>query len=775
MALIEIKIARDQFVQLGLALSKASAIPDPTLEVLGDDRLITSFKWVGFELGVQPAGLDPPQGKVAALAKVEIGHASLAELEANPAATTVTNASATIFVSALYKGPQCWLVLELIRIDVPGRPTTARFDSTGSKRFGRPPVARQSLETEAVLAGTNIAWTAVLLSAGAVTIRVATRPTDAVLAPPVAEELITEEGRDWVIRISPEFFTDLLLDQLNIAVNPPPAGCAVEDSPSVGWGLVAVGGQYGFGAAGSFGLVKSEDGMFGSVNVSVTIAASLLLIPDVSTGQLTARLQITADPSSWDSFRVWLAKGAFLAALPFAGSVLPAFGVAIGGLAIIGDIIGAETSKTVKEKSIAGFTMVSSGDAHVIHQQVQNLPDPGPESSISAATVGPDGLVASGSWNIFAVVTHKVTFAPPGGTTLKGAWAAGFDCKLWNASYELQRIHVTDEIWTVDQSAKLFEREVEIFETSIVVPTQHWRIDYPPAVVDQWVQVIGDAESTTVQLPAPDIFEDGDGNIHLSQPVGHLVVGLLPPAGHIWLHSSAGLRRYEIGAVVSPPDPPSGAELAQMVVNCKNWGQRWVTPEMVAKWLPNPPPFDYGHEPLRQWMLSLDGVPVGGNIAVYEVRDGERTRLAASFAADRPLPVTIEVITDRHTELEIEHDLNIAPRHARLSQRWLLPTSTTVTDSQAIQLSRSGQNVEVEFAPPPTKLLRNSPTQDTRRPAVGSPLSLNLSAGKVAAVHGNRAVIAYPFGGASTRRTQRANPIDSVERPETHDVPPTSP
>src|SRR6185436_10033275 len=177
--------------------------------------------------------------------------------------------------------------------------------------------------------------------------------------------------------------------------------------------------------------------------------ARLLPIPDAATKTLTVRLELASDASDWDSFRCWLAKGGAFSALlgPVVG-----LGLGLTTLAITGSTIGGEAGKAVTDKPAGpGFVKVSGDDEHTVYELKTPLPDLGSTSTIHVATSGPEGVIIAGSLLVIAPAVHAPAFTPPGGTTLPGAWATGFRCSegQWRAQFELQRIHVLDNVLAV--------------------------------------------------------------------------------------------------------------------------------------------------------------------------------------------------------------------------------------------------------------------------------------------------------------------------------------
>lgn len=750
MGLIEIEIDRMNFQYLVTFLVRKSAIPDPTFEVLGDDRLIRSFDCANVSLGDIAPGLEPPPGIIAAKVDVSIGHASVAELEADPTAKTVTQATGWVYVSlvpipgklnfVVTKGKSL-LIADLIRIDVPGRPITERFDSPNSRRWGRQPLGSLPIPLPAIVHSSPVTGSAVMLSEKAATIRVATAWQNIFDAP--ADRLVALESL-WDLRVSPEVFTELLMDALQKSVTPaPPGGAELIEAPSVNWaqtsvargpgGAVGLGDVFGWGAVGSYRLKKHK--ACGDADVSVTVHTTLLPVPDYSNQTLTIYLEISADADDGTTFTCWLENlGVWTGLAGFFTEGVFAIGVGLVGFAVVGDQVEEGVGQGVQGHAPEqGFTSLGGGTNFSDYSMTVNL-DLGALSEVGATMEygqsSADGVVFAGNLEILKAIfiEHKPTYDPAAGSTLSGTWASGYKCDTgWHASFELPRIHITDPIVDPSKGTKLFDQEVALFDTSWVVPPTHWKIDSGPTVIDKFVSIVGDLWAYTGPTP-----------------VGH-GPHRPPRAGHVFLHTSAGIARFEIARVPPPPGQPSEAELVINRGNCSQLVARFHD----IRWLVDPPEFDYGHDPLRNWIVTLPEVPLGTQIGVVGVQDGIPTQRLAYMMMEQNKSVTIEMVTDRETELRIEHNLDAPLERAKINQQWLLPTTTAALSGEAVGLERKGDRVEA--TPAGTVLSVSTGSVLGQDESTMPPPSLALPDGRIAAVHGSRLVLAYPFGGIAVR------------------------
>jgi hypothetical protein len=767
MGLIEIEFDRQQFVFLATYLVRSSPIPDPTFEVLGKDRLIRSFDCTNVSFDNVPPDLAAPPGVLAAKMDVSIGHASVAELEANADAQTTTEATGWIFLSVIpiplkqnFVDPpwskQTYLIADLIRLDVPGQPVTKRFDDPASPRFGRQPLGKLPISLPDIFDNMTRTGTAVLLTSDTATLRMATNGDD-VFAPP-GERLVAlnkeqQEANQWLVRVSPGVFTDVLLEKMQESAASPPDGAEVIAQPTVDWVDTAItwpGGPPplsplppdwplganglpadalpGWAAAANFRLAKHK--ACGDNDVDLTIFATLLPVPDDTTSTVNVYLEVSAQADDDSTFKCWLNT---VGAVSLAGFfVLPdlAIGAGLAGFTIIGDTIGSDVGQGVTGQSTpAGFDVQGSGDNFCIYSMSINL-DLGDLKKVGAqiqfAQARQDGVVFAGTASLLVLaagIEHQCTFDPGAGSTLVGTWASGYDCSSgWHAAFELQRVHITDEI--VFGKQQLGAANVAAFDTSWVVPPTHWSIEHSPTAVDQFVSIVGDQWAYTspfTTFPHPP-----------------------PTAGHAFLHTSAGIARYEIAHVPRPPSPPGEAQLAALKVNC----MRLIARLQNIEWLVDPPDFNYGHDPLRQWMVEIDQMPAYTQLELLGVRDGASSRRLGVVTADGTGRVNIEIVTDAKTELRIEHNLDQPIDGARISQQWLLPTTTVALAGRATELQRIGDRI---VARPPATVVSISAGSVGRRPAGTAmpPASVVLPDGRIAAVHADKLVLAYPFGGAA--------------------------
>jgi hypothetical protein len=732
MALVEVEMVSNRFGSLVQTLASAAPIPIGTLGALGPGRLISAFAWDSVEIGPSPSGFTAPAGALTARAALRLRHVSTAELDANANATgTEVGAEGWLSISANASE----LRIDLIGVDVVG----------GAPQLLSPAVqvARRPVD-EVADAGTFVA-AAVLARDGVVTLRFATATSDALLAAPL--NLVSPSGDDWAIRVSGEIWAQQLLTSLTNGVTPPPGGSIIEEQPTASW--MQVGEWYAFG---SVGLEKKDacPGALGLVDISVTVNVLMKLMPDVTVTPPMLNLQafVGCNVSDWDDFRCWLGSGGFGSMLLDAiNGPITGFVGSIGSLIAVGEILRLNAVSEVADTPLGGpLTQVSSDDTSVTYAGARPLPTLATSiGTTNAATVGPFGLVVTGNISFFPA-QHKVTFNPDGGE-LTATLSTSFNCdkRTWKESVNVQSVHISDhaQVSTIDLGAV----PVRVFSTSSAVPPQLWSIKHQ-----------GPAASQTVTIAGSEGVRGGD-------------------SGRIYLHTSAGIRRYDIPALVSPPTPTVEQQV-EAISRCLRFARTFSRWEQI-QWLIDPPPFDYGFPALRQWLFTFAEIPASTRLTFHHYQNGQRVGEPLSLVAGRSGEGAFEIVTDAATDIVVEHSAESIPR-GRVNQRWLLPIQVVAIGRVPTAILRSGSTVvaggdgqvltlnlesgsmsrragELELSRPAEGLMATK----ARRFIVGGhreigshpsasqasrPFSITLRDGKIAAAFEDKLVIAVPWG-----------------------------
>jgi hypothetical protein len=377
---------------------------------------------------------------------------------------------------------------------------------------------------------------------------------------------------------------------------------------------------------------------------------------------------------------------------------------------------------------------------------VSKLPDAGPTANIgSDTTVGEAGLLVTGDMNDIPLTVHAEPHFTPDGGVIDGGWVGAFSCKnnQWRQTYELPYIQISDQAMI---ASTVFARlPVKVFPTSSAVPPALWSLEVVTGGFDEAVEIICHADASD-HPPVPPLLRPPR---------------IRPrPAGFAFIHTSAGLKRFDLAAIQPSRSAPDEFQLAPMRVNCRNFGRDWRDPRVVAAWLVDPPEFDFGHPALRHWQLTFSDVPRGATIVVHGYRDGEVTDQFTSLTTHKNGQAVIEIVTDAQTDLAVDHTLEDAPAGVRLSQRWLLPIHIAEFHGTAAGVVQDGNDVHVvgKERVASLSLLTGRAHQTTT-----APFSLTLSDGRVAAIHGSSLVVAIPHGGTAARALRRVTqPVGDV-------------
>jgi hypothetical protein len=654
MSVIEIEFREDRFRRILWFLLSAAPIPAPTLAPLGADRLIAGMRWGPVEFGAPPWLQVTPPGTLFVRSDVEISHVSLAELATDADATRArTQASAWLLVRAT--------------------PTTLEADMFGLVLPDGHLRAVPSLRVGSERLGTDklsAVGAAIIHQGEVVTVRLGTAATDNLLAPPVNR--LDHVDNTFLLRVSGEALAERVLGALREATSPPPNGLQIEDQPSAAWlptGLAWGGQPPQWGAVGNVGLKKPDacPGLFGDVDLSVAVEAVLTIQPDPpatpggTPSTASMFLRIKGDASDWDIFRCWAGSGGLIASLlGILGAPLIGTLGNLAGAIMLGGYIDAQVSKDVKNlKAPAGFTKVSEDDDSVLYRGILDLTQFG--AGNSSIIVDEYGLTFFRNPSDVVAADHASTPRWPDNRRLETSWNGRYDCKeaRWTETVHVADVPVRDTVLALNKQVR--SNLVTVFPTTKVEPAGQWRVEIPQRAIDPTVRVL---------------------------PAGPIAPG---DTGRLYLHTSAGILRLDLDPVPQIPERDPIVQYIQSV-NCRMFGTE-VNPTKRIRWLVDPPPGDFAHPPLRQWLVSIPRLAEGARLAVSWVRDGEETGRVLKHTADRAGAVLLELVTDAQTELALEHSLDVLPPGSRLTQRWLIPLHIVELPAPAQALARDGEYV----------------------------------------------------------------------------------
>jgi hypothetical protein len=286
-------------------------------------------------------------------------------------------------------------------------------------------------------------------------------------------------------------------------------------------------------------------------------------------------------------------------------------------------------------------------------------------------------LITAGTTPLFVPLPHAVVFTPAD-RHLQTDMNYVYSCNknAWVENVMVQSVTITDT-FPVGNGIPV---PVKVFPTSTALPVAYWTVLIPDTIlVTEIVQIAGADDVPTSRR--------GTRTVHPA------------PAGSAYIHTSAGIQRFDIDAVPAR-SLPNRLATTMARLNCLRFAvaQQFLV-EQMAKWLIDPPAYDYGSPAVRQWLLSFGAMAASSQINIQPMAGGAATGNAIKL---RPGATkeggNIELVTDGATELRVNFQ-GASPKGMRMYQRWLLPTQTFELDGSPVQqLARAGTNLAVRQA-----------------------------------------------------------------------------
>lgn len=701
MAIIDFEFTEQTFTQLVWALvARNPAVPFPTLESLGPDRLIGSVTWPKepvHETAAVP-GVTVRPGELLLRYRVQLSHVSVNELRLNPSTPGVPESGQAWFlVSSSVAG---------MRIDFVAYSLVAGTVQklTYAQSFGLvalPGLLVPVFRTAVVRDGTSVA------------LRLGTAQADNLLSGPggflAARNAAGEESATWGLHIPDGVFLQMVGTQLGDALAGLGSDTTVEDPLRINWG-VQDDGEWGVSA--TVGLLKKDacPGIFGSVDISVELRANASFTTRTDTSNhLDVRLVIATDASDWDAFRCFLGSGGVIAGLAALINPFLGLGVGVGSLAMIGAEISDGAVKPLHEKSYVGpLTKVSDTSDGAIYAQSINLPTkPVPGTPEETLRMGPSGMDLFGS-TFIPPLQHAVAFAPNGGALSGVSYSSQINCS---------------------------HRSID------------WTFTFTPIWVTDKVTAFGATVSPLPVYPFSTTTSDvlGTGTA-LVQVVGSTMKvrgGSMRPGNSGWLvlHTSAGVRLYTLGPV---PDWPKDVHIQRVIDKFCDTQQKLVAVIDISqlRFEAPDPRFEYGFEALQQWQFVLGDLHEGSEVVV--AHDGRELLSLSQLAVEGGRAVG-QVVTAGGADLSVR---GRAPFGFAAAHRWLVPFAEIELPSPARSLTQQ-DGVVVHTAhngafhiDPLTYELTPS-TSELARFRSGEP-ALAVTSAVVATVHEGRLLMAFP-------------------------------
>lgn len=726
MALIEIEMLKAAFeLTVRLVVNAAQAVPYPTLPPPSDDRLILTFSWQGdplIEAGFP--GFAPPPGTVLLRSSVVLTHASLAEIRLQPdtRGTSVTGTAWLLATATLNQ-----VVLTLVGFDL----GLGHFPLAVPQMLGEFPLPSP--------AGVGIVKAALVADGSTVTLRLATSALDNPLQPPANRlpALLAQPDAgtpNWLIHIPAAFFIEMVLDPLVSFCSSPPDGTIIEESPRAWW--IQQDGAWSVWAKAGLEKIDACPGLFGDVDISTEVTVSARFV-EKSDSRIDIGLTIEVNASDWDSFRCWLGS-AGLGSLTF-GLINPYLGMvaAIASLTGVSEYLRHEVGDATKSLSVRDFTEVSRTASTV--SLAGSFPiEPLPFSSDVTFALGPTGLDIQGQ--IFPIAPDHLTSFIPDRGPLPGSWKGNINCshRSMDHSFTFQAL-VADELRVGGRLVRGVP--VTVYLTSIAEPAGKC-----------WIQNL----DSRVHFTTPDGIELDALPVPIKAP------GMREgDTGFVVLHTSAGLRAYVLGPL---PATPVGLPGMQSLID--NFCDRVQMPLraidiLELRWVEPPPDYNWGHDPLRQWQIIVQGLAEDAAIEVRaNTSEGPLFATGADFAASSGRGA-ITLVTNSETDLVLHTPNAGSEANVTLITRWLLPQHREAFAAPVRAFSKTGSMLTLHTDAGVRTFDLNRWKSDiathvaTGRTRVidGQGQSLSLPGNRVALIHQGELVIATPVN-TLTRENQ---------------------
>jgi hypothetical protein len=649
MALIAIEFRRPTFETAIQLVAKAGrAVPVPTLPPLGDDRLILTFDWQG-----QPTietGFDsfaPPAGSILLKYSVVLTHASVAEIRLQPDTPGV---SATGTVWLLATATLSEVMLTLVGFD----PGTGPVPLAAPPRLGTLPLPKPQ--------GAGIVAAALVASPATVTLRLATSASDNPLHPPAnrLQALHAESATgttNWLIHLPAELFVEMVLQPLISRLSSLPDGMVIEEALRASW-VQHESGDWGVSASVGLKQLNACPGLFGGVDMSVDVKVSAQFKGNLETKAIDVALAIEVDASDWDSFRCWLGSAGFVSFGLGLFDPIAGFVATIASLTVVGEVVRSDVGAQTKALGVRDFTEVSRTASAVSYSGSFPV-EPVPFSSDVSFRIGPAGIDILGT-ALLVAPEHATSFNPDRGP-LVGSWNSEINCsnRSMDHSFAFQDVMVADMLKPGGG-----EKPVTVYLTSVAEPAGKC-----------WIEMSDARPKLPVRIKAPGM-RVGD-------------------KGLVILHTSAGLRAYALAPLQAIPAALPGSQRFVNLFCDTHRIRRMAIEVQELRWVEPPPDHGWGHDPLRQWQLVIDGVAEGATIEV-RATSGDSPLLAT--AADFTISAgraAIEIVTDASTDLVLQAANAGSGASVSLTTRWLLPQHRETFDAPVQALSKTMSKLEL--------------------------------------------------------------------------------
>ncbi|HEY4245152.1 MAG TPA: hypothetical protein VGM88_35290 [Kofleriaceae bacterium] len=651
MGYAELQIDESLFLKMIGTLASLTPIPSPTLPFLPAKQLVRS---IGIEVGTAvfdtPAGLTVAPGALLMKQPVVINHVSIDEL-ATDAKAPGTDLEATFWL-AVTMTPTT-IGIAVVRIDV----GTTTHDQSPPLAFGTQALPLPDLGGATLnVTGTGFVHDAALsLVVGR--LAVDTLSAQLLLSTPVVDH--RPSGDAWALFLAADVLVTAVVGEVatgiagnlsdTLQLETPASGQWTKDDN--GWGLSIVVGLLAVDACPA---AIGDD-----VDMSIDLDIRAQFTSDLANQVIDMRLHMSHDASDWDSFRCILQNIGSALLISFAGPALVHLDVLYGIIYpfAIPFQVNSGAAAQVAKASLPGITKLATpddGDDATYTTQLPLL------TLLTAATdnvsIDANGITMGGPSLFLAAAEHVMGLTP---SPITGDWYSSFSCNTdqWDATYVPDPVRVSDSVQV--GSTVLATPPVVMFSTSEVRPAAAWSLAIESGL---------DGTAT--------LTEDGD-------PVQGATA-------MVFIHSSAGLARIDLVPVAKPPAAPTGLQLEQMKIGCqKASGSSWWPGGFNPQWSVDPGPEGELAGWLRQWLIQVPILATGSTLTVNTVGAGIAQ---TSTLVGRGALASIDLIGNVEQTIHVAIG-GAAPMTGILSQRQLLPVTTTALPATVLALARAGDGM----------------------------------------------------------------------------------
>ena len=452
---------------------------------------------------------------------------------------------------------------------------------------------------------------------GVVAFRLGTKAGDELLGP-VENRLA---GADWGQFIQGQVFADQLAETINTAVQDATAGSS---DPVLEIDYLASGIWTNLIG----GILSPPDAWGALAGVEIVAVDAIPVINTDVPVRITASTQITAD--------VLLHKLVLRTTINWHAHDFITTGS--GGLITV---VEDEVSKGIlsKLKAPPGQQEVERGDNYIVYRSSLDIFQPKTPlfiTNVQQASIDGNGLRATGKLTVFP--------APSATFSLDAQrWASGIDCstKSWKTEFHPPVVH----IFCPDRFFVL-----QIRSYPIVDPAGFWIPTFGTTGVGTGI------ETRDIEFKPPFPMKP-DGAISSA-----------------YIDTNLGVRWVDLGAVPAKPAPVSNDPFkleSQAISQCMAISDLWGMGVMNLDWLSDPPDYELGLDPLREWTIVADDIIDLERIELAAISPNGTRRLASPPVEGGTMYA--QIVTDAHETLQIRSSVRLLSAPPQVLQRWIVP------------------------------------------------------------------------------------------------------